>query len=165
MVQQQKLKTKEMTQDFTTTFLVDQTPDEVFNAINNVRGWWTENLEGSSQKLDDVFTVYFGDVHVTTQKLVEVIPNKKVVWLITDSKLNFIKDHQEWTGTKVIFDIAEKDGKTEVRFTHVGLVPAIECFNDCSNAWTQYVQDSLFRLITTGKGQPTRKESRVEVAK
>ena len=81
-------------QDYTASITVNATPQEAFKSINSVTKWWTENLEGSSQKLNDEFTVRFGDVHVSTQKLVEVIPDKKVVWLVTDSKLNFIKDKQ-----------------------------------------------------------------------
>ena len=148
-------------QNFTVSFLVDQTPKEAFNAIQNVPGWWTENLQGSTQQLNDEFEVRLGDVHYSKQKLIEVITNKKVVWLITDSRLNFVKDKSEWTGTKISFEIAEKDGKTQVRFTHSGLVPEIECYRDCSNAWGYYV-NSLHSLITTGKGQPEPKESEVE---
>jgi hypothetical protein len=84
---------------------------------------------------------------------VEVIPNKKVAWLVTDSSLNFVDNKTEWTGTKIIFDISEKNGKTQVRFTHLGLVPAYECFNSCSNAWTDIIRDGLRKLITAGKGQ------------
>jgi hypothetical protein len=145
-------------QDFTTTILVDQTPKEAFDAINNVKGWWTENLEGSSQKLNDEFSVRFGTVHYSKQKLVEIIPDTKVVWLITDSKLTFIKDQNEWTGTKITFDITERGKQTQIRFTQTGLVPQIECFRDCSNAWTDYIQNSLFSLISTGKGHPTKRE-------
>ena len=153
------------TKDFTATLLVDQSPKEAFDAINNVRGWWTENLEGNTQKLNDEFTVRFGDVHVSTQKLVEVIPNKKVVWLVTDSKLNFTRNEQEWTNTKISFDISKKDGLTEICFTHQGLLPDIECFDACSNAWSEYIQHSLLRLITTGIGQPTRKENTTKATK
>ncbi|MBC7399706.1 MAG: SRPBCC domain-containing protein [Mucilaginibacter sp.] len=147
------------TKDFTTTILVDQTPNEAFDAINNVTGWWTENLEGGTEKLNDEFSVRFGDVHYSKQKLIEVIPGKKVVWLITDSKLTFVKDQTEWTGTKIVFDIIKKDGKTQVTFTQHGLVPAFECYGGCSGAWTDYIQNSLYGLITTGKGKPTLKVS------
>jgi hypothetical protein len=146
------------TSNYTTAFLVDQTPAEAFDAINDVRGWWTENLEGQSKKLNDEFTVYFGDVHVSTQKLVELIPNKKVVWLVTDSHLNFISDKSEWTNTRISFEITTVDNKTQVRFTHLGLAPEIECFDACSNAWSEYIHQSLFPLITTGKGRPTKAE-------
>jgi hypothetical protein len=145
-------------QDLTFTILVDQTPEEVFNAINNVRGWWTENMEGDSQKLGDEFSVRFWDVHYSKQKLTRSIPGKKVVWLITDSKLTFIKDTSEWTGTSIVFDIDKQGDKTQLTFTHKGLVPEVECFGACSNAWGDYITKSLHSLITTGKGQPTQKE-------
>jgi hypothetical protein len=143
------------TKDYTTTITVDATPQEVFKNINSVTKWWTKNLKGSTQKLNDEFTVQFGDVHVSTQKLVEVIPDKKVVWLVTDSRLNFIDNKQEWTGSKISFEISELQNKTQIRFTHHGLTPEVECFNDCSNAWGEYIQESLLPLINTGKGKPT----------
>lgn len=142
--------------DFTTLLVIDQRPEIVFEAINNVRGWWTENVEGHTQQLHDVFEVRFGDVHYSRQQLVEVIPAQKVVWLITDSHLSFISDKSEWTGTHVVFDITEKDGQTQLRFTHEGLKPEIECYGACSNAWGGYIRNSLFNLIMQGEGQPAK---------
>ena len=141
------------TKDFTTTILADKTPKEIFDAINNVRGWWQGSIEGSTDKLHDEFIYRMEEFHFSKQKLVEVIPNEKVVWLVTESQLNFIKDKNEWTGTKIIFEISEKNNKTQLRFTHVGLINEIECYDACSNAWSQLIQKSLFSLITTGKGK------------
>lgn len=140
-------------QNFNTTILVEQSPKEVFNAVNNVRGWWQGEIEGSSDKPNDEFTYRMDDIHFSKQKIVEVIPNEKIVWLVTKSKLNFIKKKSEWTGTKIIFEISEINNKTQLRFIHMGLYPKIECYGSCSNAWEDLIQKSLFSLITTGKGK------------
>jgi len=140
-------------QDFTTSILVDQTPMEAFDAINNVRAWWPGEIEGNTTKLHDEFIYRYKKIHYSKQKLVEVIPAKKVVWLVTDSSLNFVENKSEWTGTKIIFEISEKDNKTQIRFTHLGLVPKNECFDSCSNAWSDIIRKGLRGLITTGKGQ------------
>ena len=140
--------------DFSTTLTVSKTPQEAFNAINNVRGWWSSGLEGSSTKLNDEFTYRYKDMHSSKQKLVEVIPGKKVVWLVSDSMLSFVKNKKEWDGTRVSFEIGEKNGKTEIVFTHHGLTPANECFEACSGGWSHYVHQSLLPLINEGQGNP-----------
>lgn len=155
-----KLSTAQRTQDkdFTVTLLVDQTPKQVFDAVTDVRGWWTENISGSSKNPGDEFSMRYEDIHYSKQQLVEAVPGKKVVWLVTESSLSFVKDKGEWTGTKVSFEISKQGNKTQLRFTHHGLVPAVECYDKCTPAWTYYVKDSLLSLITTGKGQPEPKE-------
>ena len=135
--------------DITYTLLVDQSPEVAFNAVNNVRGWWTGDIQGSTDKLNDVFTYRYKDFHYSKQKITELIPGKKIVWLVTDSSLDFLKNKSEWNDTKITFDIAKKGGKTEVRFTHFGIVPGIECYDKCSNAWGSYINSSLLNLITT----------------
>ncbi|HEX4372564.1 MAG TPA: SRPBCC domain-containing protein [Puia sp.] len=149
---QPNVKSKPQT-DFSTIILVDQTAKEVFDAVNNVSAWWQGEVEGSTNKLNDEFTYRMKDVHFSKQKLVEVIPDKKIVWLVTDSKLNFINDKTEWTGTKMVFDISEINNKTQLRFTHIGIVPGIECYGSCSNGWSKLIHQSLFSLITTGKAE------------
>lgn len=141
-------------QDYHADITVSMSAHEVFKIINQVTKWWTDDLEGSSQKLNDEFTVRFGDVHVSTQKLVELEPDKKVVWLVLDSNLNFIKDKQEWKNTKISFEIVSQDKKTKIHFTHFGLVPHVECYNSCSRGWDYYIKGSLYKLLTEGKGTP-----------
>jgi len=146
-------------QNLTTAFTVDQTPEEAFAAINNVPGWWSGEIVGNTDKLGAEFTYRYQDLHRSKQKITELIPGKKVVWLVLDSYLSFIEDKTEWNGTKITFEISKKGHKTEVRFTHVGLVPDHECYGACSNAWGSYINGSLRSLITAGKGrQPNRKE-------
>ncbi len=146
------------TPDFTTTLLVDKTPKEVFDAINNVRGWWSEEIEGDTNKPGAEFMFHYKDIHRSTHKITEFVSGKKVVWHTTESHLNFIRDKTEWNGTYIVFEITKKGDKTELRFTHVGLVPSTECYGDCSGAWGFYINDSLHNLITAGKGKPNQKE-------
>jgi uncharacterized protein YndB with AHSA1/START domain len=140
--------------NYTTSFTIDQTPEEVFNAINNVRGWWSEEIEGRTDKLGEEFKYHFKDVHRCTMKITELVPGEKVVWLVLDNYFSFTKDKNEWKGTVITFEILKKGGKTEVRFTHIGLVPEYECYNACSDGWSTYLNGSLRDLITTGKGKP-----------
>ena len=145
------------TQGYTTSFVVNQTPEEAFSAINNVRGWWSGEIEGPTSKLGDEFTYRYKDVHYSKQRIVEVVPGKRIVWLILEAWLSFTEDKNEWNGTKVVFEVSKKGDETEVRFTHEGLVPQHECFDKCSNAWGFYVNESLRNLIATGKGPLTRR--------
>jgi len=143
--------------DFTTTLLVDQTPTEVFNAINNPRGWWSEEIEGGTEKPDDEFTYHFEDIHSCRMKLIEVIPDKKVVWFVEENYFKFTSDKSEWTGTKISFEISKQGNQTQLRFTHHGLTPAYECYDICQDAWGNYMHNSLYSLISTGKGLPNGK--------
>lgn len=146
-----------MDKNYSTTFMVDQTPEEVFNAINNVRGWWSEEIEGRTDELG-VFRYHYQDVHRCTIEISKLIPAKKVVWHVVDNYFNFVQDKSEWTDTEIIFDIARSGDQTKVHFTHFGLVPAYECYDVCSDAWGTYINGSLHDLITTGKGQPNQNE-------
>src|SRR5215203_4841777 len=134
--------------DFTTTLVVDQAPEDVFNGVTNVRGWWSEEIEGSTDKLGDEFTYHYEDVHRCKMRLTEVIPGRRVVWLVLDNYFKFTNDKNEWKGNTIIFDITEKDNKTHLQFTQVGLVPEYECYNVCRDAWSNYIKNSLRNLIT-----------------
>lgn len=138
--------------NFTCTITVDNSPAEAFKAINNVRGWWQGVIEGSTNQLNDEFSYRMLEFHFSKQKVVEMIPNEKVVWLVTESQLNFVNTKDEWTGTKIIFEISEINNQTQIRLTHEGLVPQFECYNGCSGGWTSLIKKSLYSLITTGKG-------------
>jgi len=148
--------------DFTTSIQVDQTPQEAFDAINNVRGWWSEEIKGDTDRLNAEFTYHYKDVHISKMKIIEFIPGKKVVWLVLDNYFNFTKDKSEWKGNKIIFEIAEKDNKTQLQFTQEGLVPGYECYEVCHDAWSNYIKNSLRSLVTTGKGQPNPKAKDAE---
>jgi hypothetical protein len=146
------------TKNYTTAYTVEQSPEQVFAAINNVRGWWSGEIDGPTDKLGGEFTYHYQDLHRSTQKITELVPGKKVVWRIVDAEINFVNDKAEWNGTDVVFEIATKGNKTELRFTHVGLTPTIECYGKCAGAWGFYINESLKSLITTCKGDPNTKD-------
>ncbi len=146
--------------NLTHSFTVEQTPDQVFAAINDVRAWWTGDFEGPTAELGDEFTYRYKDMHRSKQKITESIPGKRIVWRVIDSHLAFVQNKTEWTGTEITFDIAKKGDKTELRFTHVGLVPDHECYEDCSSAWGSLVTGKLRGLIEKGNARPNANEPR-----
>jgi hypothetical protein len=144
--------------NFTTKIVVSKTPEQVFNSVNNVRGWWSENIDGITNQLNAEFIYGYKDVHVSKMKIIEFVPGQKVVWLVLENHFNFTKDKNEWKGNKIIFEISPKGNQTELQFTQEGLVPEYECYNVCNDAWTSYIQGSLKNLIETGTGKPNSSE-------
>lgn len=138
----------------TISFTTDRTPEEVFAAVNDVRSWWSGDIDGLTDEPGAEFTYRYKDVHRSTQQITELVPGRRIAWHVTDGYLNFVTDKAEWTGTDIVFDITPTADGTEVRFTHVGLVPVQECFDSCSPAWNFYIATSLRNRITTGRGEP-----------
>ena len=76
------------------------------------------------------------------------------MWTVLENYMSFVEDQTEWVDTQIRFDLTERDGGTEVTFTHVGLLADHECYEVCSKAWTYYLTESLPNLVTTGAGRP-----------
>ena len=129
------------------------TPNEALKSISKVTEWWSRNIDGKTEKLNDVFTYYSRDTWVTF-KITEVAANEKIVWHVTDCYLPSFKDKTEWKNTEVVFEISENGDSIQITFTHIGLVPEVECYNASVKGWTQYVTGSLLNFLTNGKGQP-----------
>jgi hypothetical protein len=141
------------TQDYHRSITLSVTPKQAMEKIGRVSEWWAKNYEGMSQKLGDEFTVRFGDTFVNF-KITEVIPEKKVVWHVTDCNLHWINQKKEWNGTEVVFELTPEMGSTRIDFTHFGLVPGVECYKDCETGWDEHFKHSLFQYLTEGKGRP-----------
>ncbi len=157
----QTLNTKKIImseKSYTASILVNQSPAMAYNAIKNFRAWWSEEIEGPTDQLNQEFFYHYRDIHLCKLKLIEMVPDKKLVYQVLDNQFNFTKDKSEWINTKLVFDISNEGDKTKVTFTHQGLVPDYECYSVCFDAWTVYITKSLYNLITTGKGQPNPAE-------
>jgi hypothetical protein len=138
-------------ESFSATIETTKSPQVVFNAINDVTNWWSKDFEGNSTKLNDEFIINHPNQHYSKQKLIQVVPSKKIVWLVTESKLNWLKNNtEEWTNTQMIFEISTKDDKTILHFTHDGLTPEKECYAMCEKGWNMIIKDWLFHLIIVG---------------
>jgi uncharacterized protein YndB with AHSA1/START domain len=141
----------------TIEIVVTSTPEEVFDAITNVKRWWSEGVDGETAALGGEFTFTDYNDLWCRFRLTEATPGKRIVWQVVDSRLDFIENHTEWTGTQVIFEIAPTPAGTRLRFTHDGLRPAVDCYEACSRGWDFYINRSLPELLATGTGQPIRK--------
>ena len=138
---------------FHRTITVNASAEEAMKKISQVNLWWAKKFSGSANKLNDQFTVRFGDTFVDFQ-ISELVPNKKVVWKVTDCNLHWINNKKEWNNTQVVFEITGKEKANQINFTHIGLVPGVECYNDCEVGWNGHITGSLAKLINEGKGVP-----------
>jgi hypothetical protein len=139
-------------QNFTYSFQSSRSADAIFDLLLHIDQWWSgfygETIEGKSQQVDDEFTFTAGGgMHYTRQKLTELVPNKHIAWEVTDAKLTFASDPAEWKGTTFSFDLAPAGDKTNVTFTHYGLVPVLDCYEQCSGGWTTYL-DALKKKLS-----------------
>ncbi len=140
--------------DFTVAIELEKSSRGVFKTItNDVAKWWGGNdFEGSSTKLNDEFVIEHPGAHYSKQRLIEVVPDKKVVWLVTESHLNWLENKEEWTNTKMIFEITFQGDITVLKFTHEGLVPELECYERCAQGWGMVIKEWLYNFVTNGVG-------------
>lgn len=138
--------------DFNSSITAPITPAEAIKKIGNIPGWWGVTFTGSTEKQNDRFTVKMTGDSFFNFTVEELVPGKRVVWLVTDCYMPWYSDKKEWTNTRLIFDLREKNGVIEIRFTHEGLTPEVECYKDCESGWVHWIKTSLFSYLTTGEG-------------
>ena len=138
--------------NFSSSLTASISPGEAIKRISNIPGWWGVSFSGSSEKKNDRFVVKMSGESFFDFTVEELIPGKRVVWLITDCYMPWFSDKKEWANTKLIFDLFENNGVTTVQFTHNGLTPDLECYHACETGWTHWIRTSLLSFLTTGKG-------------
>lgn len=140
--------------EYSTAIEVSESPEVVFQRITEVSKWWIKEVEGNSAALNKEFTVRFGTTWKSF-KVMELVPPKRIAWLVTDCHLPWNTDLKEWNNTKILWEISAENSSTQVRFTHIGL-SKLNCAGQCQKAWSAYIQESLFNYITRGKGHPNQ---------
>ncbi|HLX90148.1 MAG TPA: SRPBCC domain-containing protein [Puia sp.] len=137
---------------YTTTIELNKSANEVFKCLSEVPKWWSKDYRGRSTNVGDEFIIQHGDLHYSRQRLIEIVPDKKVVWLVVDSRLSWLEnDKNEWTNTKMVFDVESNGDKTMIHFTHEGLAPGKECYERCEQGWNMVIKERLLNFVTAGK--------------
>lgn len=141
-------------QNYHCTITVPVTPAEAIEKISQVGAWWAVNFKGNARNLHDQFTVHFARTTWSLMEIVEAEPGRRIVWNVVDCFLPIFKDPYLWKGNHITWEITNDGAHTHITMTHVGLVPGVECYEDCRKGWNFYVGESLFKLLTEGKGLP-----------
>ncbi len=147
--------------NFQHEIIVTASLEKVFESITNeIPLWWTEMFEGASSKLGEIFTVRFGSSVFKTMRVEELIPNKKISWLVTDTLIDIpeLKNKREWLNTTIVWEFREDNTRTIIRVTHIGLNSTIECYGICSTGWRQFC-DSLKLYLEKGSGMPFKQDN------
>jgi len=127
-----------------------KSPNNVFNHLINLRNWWPEDFEGEDIKLNSEFTFTTGDSHYSKNKVIEFLPNKKVVWLTIESIRK--TDNFDWQGTKMIFELTPKGDNTIVKFTYDGVVLENE-YDRLVQICNLTLKEMFYNYIINGKGK------------
>ena len=118
---------------------------KALTTLDGLSGWWTSNTQGEPTKVDGVIKFLF-DGGGFDMKVLELVPNKYVLWQVVDGP-------KEWIGTKVIWDLKQKDDYTIILFKQAGWKEPVEFMYHCSTKWAIFLM-SLKSLLETGKGSP-----------
>lgn len=138
--------------DYKTSITVNASCEKALAAIADVSGWWAKNFTGKAVKAGDRFIVRFGDTFVDFE-IAHPTPHE-VTWRVTDCHLHWQNDKTEWKGTQIIWQVNDTGKDTRIDMTHIGLNPNVQCYTNCREGWTEHVNESLYNLITNGKGEP-----------
>lgn len=123
-------------------------PREVYQALatrERLAGWWASDTQGQTG-LGGVIHFRFGDRGSVDMKVLELVPEQRVVWEVTVGPA-------EWIGTRIVWALAAEGGGTTIRFRHQGWREQVDFMGHCSSKWASFLM-SLKALLETGKGAP-----------
>jgi Activator of Hsp90 ATPase homolog 1-like protein len=149
-------------QNYTTEVAVARTPQQVYDAVGDVRGWWSESVVGDTATAGAAWDYRYQDLHRCRIRVAEAVPGERVVWEVLENYFSFTEDPREWVGTRMVFDLRPTDSGTRLTFTHEGLVESHECYGACVQGWDFYIGESLRTLVETGTGRPSTFDHRDE---
>lgn len=130
--------TAQAIRDFTASFSVPATREEVYRAITTPNSWWDQEAEGNAGEQGGEFHAQDRDFSVQ-----EADDGKRVVWTVEPTD----QENNEWDDTSLIFDISEDDGETKVNFTHRGMRPHDRGYEEIAKTWKDRIAKGLQPLI------------------
>jgi uncharacterized protein YndB with AHSA1/START domain len=127
---------------------VDAPAEKVFDAVTTqagLAGWWTVQVEAQPE-VGSILVFDFPPDYHNEMRLTGLEPNKRVEW-------ECLVGHREWVGTKFVFDIEGRGGKTTVRFAQSNWRDATDFYARCNTTWAFYMY-SLRDYCEKGEGSP-----------
>lgn len=135
-------------------FRIKASAERIFKAIGTKEGlnaWWTEDAL-AEPRLGGIYTFYFAEHSIEWQaKLTEYEVAKVFEW-------TFIKADADWTGTKVRFDMEEKEGMYYIYFSHRDWKKANDHMYITNYCWALYLR-LLKRYVENGEIVPYSERS------
>lgn len=125
---------------------IKASPNAVYRALttlDGLAGWWTSDTTGDPN-VGGTILFRFGDRGRIEMKVVELVPNRRVLWQVTGGP-------QDWIGSKVSFDLSQDGDHTAILFKHAGWAAPSEFMHACSTKWAMFLM-SMKSLFESGKG-------------
>ena len=142
---------------FCSALFIEAPAAKVYESITTEAGlkaWWTETCDIGTTE-GSLSTFRFDDTWKTI-RVEKLTPNSEVRWRCVDSSIDLEdgRTSSEWMDTEFIFQLVSlSDSTTALRFQHKGLLPALDCYNDCKRGWTRFL-NSIKHYVETGVGEP-----------
>jgi hypothetical protein len=139
------------TDDYTYEMAVRVPRSQIIEALTDdsvICQWWTA-VNRSERAGDEVRLFMGGDEPAVVVSIEHAPGTGEVTWTVTDCPVM-----ADWVGTRPSFSVQESaDGTCAIAFRHVGLSPALECFDQCRSGWNHFMP-SLHQFLETGVGRP-----------
>lgn len=136
--------------DYTYGMQVDVPLPQILAALTDdavISRWWTAATR-SERHGHDVRLVSGAGAPFVDFTIEHTPGTGEVAWAVTACV------EPDWVGTKPSFSVRPNDDGTHaVEFRHVGLRPALPCFDQCRAGWDHFMP-SLHQFLETGEGRP-----------
>lgn len=111
-----------------------ETVYQVLTSEEGLGNIWTKKLNVKPE-IGFVNEFDFDEGYITKFRIVDLVENNRIVW-------ECIASDKEWVGTKVSFELSEKDKVTTIKLKHFDWRACTEYYGWCSYNWAMF----LFRL-------------------